>query len=160
MSKRLDEAIEEVIDAVVSALKAEITLHESEDEEAAAPLLEANLTIVRGDRSRPRPATPAIWVFPEAASIEHNPRTLAETWRLPIALVSIWKDDDPEEGYKMASSLAARARSVVIRDRSLGKRSYVQDTRSGRFEASAPWHSEGSLFAALALIEVIMLIRE
>lgn len=147
----LDVALNQIIDAVVERLGSA-----SEDEES--PLHGVN--IVRGDRSRPRPQTPALWVFAETAQPEHNPRALAETWELPIVITPIIKSDDPEDGYRQATTLAAQARSAVIAGRDLDLRDFVQDVRSGRFEASAPWHRRETLYSAVAQVRVIFTILE
>ncbi len=151
----LDEAIDEILDHI----RDEIESFTKPDNDGNT-YLEGVEAVVRGDRDRPRPHTPCIWVFPNPAECVHQPRTIAETWRFPITIAAIVKDNDPMEGKKKCNRLAARARSVVIRDRGLGKRKYVQDTRSSRFEPSGPWHSEGSLFAAVAIVEVIIVLTE
>lgn len=147
----LDEAIEAIINSIVASL-----------EGATAPggLLEGVESVVRGDRSRPRPPVPSLWVFAETANPQHNPRAIAETWHLPIVITPIVKADEPEDGYKLATELAAKARSVILKDRSLGLREYVQDTRSARFESSAPWHRRDTLYSAVAAVEVRFTIIE
>lgn len=151
MAKRLDEAFEEIMTAIKSMLEAECH---------ANGMLAGVEAVVRGDRARPKPPTPCIWVFGETANPSHNPTTIQERWSLPIVLTSIYKSDDPEVGYRKASEFAAKARSIILRDRTLGLRDFVQDTRSGRFEPSGPWHSEGQLYGAVAVVEVTFRIRE
>lgn len=148
---RLDEAFEAVVDAITNMLTAATT---------GVGLLSDVKAIIRGDRARPRPATPAVWVFAEAANPAHQPTTIQESWTLPVVLAAIVKSEDPEEGYRLASSIAARARSVVLADRTLGLRQVVQDTRSGRFEPGGPWHQEGNLYSAVAVVQVTFRIRE
>lgn len=148
---RLDEAFEAIVDAITNML---ITAT------GAGGLLADVSAVVRGDRARPRPATPSLWVFAEAANPVHQPTTIQESWTLPVVLAAIVKSEDPEEGYRLASSIAARARSVVLTDRTLGLRHVVQDTRSGRFEPGGPWHQEGNLYSAVAIIQVTFRIRE
>lgn len=148
---RLDEAFEAIIDSITNMLIVA---------SGGGGLLEGVRAVVRGDRARPRPDVPAIWVFAEMVNPEHNPTTIQESWSLPVVLAAIVKSEDPEEGYRMASSLAARARSVVLKDRTLGLRQVVQDTRSGRFEPGGPWHREGNLYSAVAVLQVTFRIRE
>lgn len=148
----LNEAIEEIITAVVNKLQAATV--------EGQPLEEVE-SVVRGDRARPRPPVPSLWVFAETAQPQHSPRTIAETWHLPIVITPVVKEsEEPEDGYKKATELAAKARSIVIKDRSLGLRAYVQDVRSGRFEPSAPWHRRETLYSAVAVILVIFTICE
>jgi len=151
----LDEAIDEIMEHIRQTIE-----DYTKPDENGDIYLEGVEAVVRGDRDRPRPKTPCIWVFPNPAECTHQPRTLAETWNFPITIAAIVKDNDPLAGKKMSNKLAARARSVVIKDRGLGKRKYVQDTRSSRFEPSGPWHSEGSMFAAVAVIEVVIVLLE
>jgi hypothetical protein len=148
---RLDEAFEAIIDSITNMLIAAC---------GGGGLLEGVRAVVRGDRARPRPDVPAVWVFAEMVNPEHNPTTIQESWSLPVVLAAIVKSEDPEEGYRMASSLAARARSVVLKERTLGLRQVVQDTRSGRFEPGGPWHREGNLYSAVAVLQVTFRIRE
>jgi hypothetical protein len=147
----LDEALEGILDAIVAALK------EATKEDG---LLEGVQTIVRGDRARPNPDQPAIWVYAMPADPDHSQRSYAELFKMDVALLAIVKDSEPEDGYKAANKFAARARSVVLKDRSLGKRKYVQDVRSGRYEPSGPTMQKDTLFAALAFVQVHFLILE
>jgi hypothetical protein len=144
--KNLDEAINDILDSIVKTLK------ESE-----------NLTgvndIVRGDRHKTKPEVPAIWVFADTATQSHA-TSLVERWVMPVILCAIIKDDDAESGYKNATQLAAKARSEVLKDRTLGLREFVQDTQSLRFEPSAPWLNQGNLYCSNAVLNVFFNIRE
>lgn len=148
---RLDEAYDAIMGAITSRL---------ESEKSGTGLLSGVTTVIRGDRARPRPATPSVWVFAETLRPGHEQTTIQESWTLPVVLAAIVKDDSPEEGYRAASSLAARARSAVLADRTLGLRTLVQDTRSDRFEPGGPWHQEGNLYSAVAVVQVTFRIRE
>ena len=148
---RLDQAINLILDAIVGAIEAEVT---------EGGLLEEVKTVIRGDKTRPKPEPPSVFVFTDVARAEASPRTLAEQWRLPVILVVTVKDDDPEGGYRLATELTAKARSVVLRDRSLGLRRFVQDTKSLRFEAGGPNSQQGSLHGAAATVEVLFTILE
>jgi hypothetical protein len=153
---RLDQAFDGIMDAVVAKLEA---ARAAATEETPAGLLADVQSIVRGDRARGRPDEPAIWVYAETANVRSRPTTIREGWELPLALVAIVKNDNPEEGYNEASRLSALARHVVLRDandrpeRTFGL-AYVQDTRSGRYEPSGPWHRDGNLFASVAVVVV------
>lgn len=115
--------------------------------------------IIRGDRARPHPRVPTIWVYPDAATPTHV-TSQQEAWTLPVMLVAVVKNDDPDKGYTAATDLAARARSVVLEGRGLESRDYVQDIVSGRFECSGPWYRDGVLFSAIAVVEVKFRILE
>ena len=148
---RLDEAFEGIITNITEMLEAETQ---------EGHLLEEIEEVVRGDRARPRPRTPSLWVFAERANPTHTPSSMQESWELPIVLTPVIKTDLPEEGYKEASELAAKARSILLKNRTLNLREVVQDTRSGRYEPSAPWHNEGQLYSAVAVVIVTFRIRE
>lgn len=149
--KKLYEAIEEIIDSIVAMINAET---------GTGKILEGIAEVVRGDRHKTKPDVPAIWIFADIATITHPPMALAEKWTMPIILSAIVKEDDTETGYKKATEYAARARTVILKDRTLGLREFVQDTQSSRFEPSAPWLRQGNLFAANAVINVIFTILE
>jgi len=147
----LADAIEGVLDGIISLLSAQKT---------PTGRLPGVSQIVRGDRARPNPIIPAIWVYPDAMTPSNANVTLQEQWVMPILLVSVIKNANPELGYKEATSLAATARSIILKDRTLGSRPYVQDTESGRFEPSGPWYRDGQLFSAVAVVEVTFRILE
>lgn len=149
--KKLYDAIDEIIDSIYNTLK---------DEIGEGKLLEGINELVIGDRHKTKPAVPAIWIFAETASIAHPPMALGEKWTLPIILSAIIKEDDAELGYREATKYAAKARSVILKNRTLGLRDFVQDTQSSRFEPSAPWLRQGNLFAANAVLNVIFTILE
>lgn len=148
---RLDEAVNMILDSIVSII-------ESETDKGG--LLKEIKTVVRGDKTRPKPQTPSVFIFTDIARASHETRTLAEQWRLPIIFVVTVKDDDPEKGYKKCTELTAKVRSAVLQDRSLGLRNFVQDTRSVSFEAGGPNNQKGSLFGAAATVEVLFTILE
>jgi len=152
----LDESFEAIMDSVIRKLEAE---------QAPGKTLSGVKKIIRGDRSEPTPYTPCIWVFGETATPDDNYTTLQERWTQPIALVSVVSNYDTDEGYREATKLAALARSVVIKQRRLSDKDgnplqMVQDIKSARFEPSAPWHKQGNLFSAVAVVDVIFRVME
>lgn len=149
---KLDEAIEGILDGVIDALEAA----RAEDGELEGMVN----TVVRGDKSRPAPIPPTIWVRGMPMTCDHSQRSYAEKWTFDILILGIVKNNDPEQAYREANELTAKARSVVLKDRSLGKRKYVQDVRSLRFEPSGPETGNESLSAAAATIQVHFVILE
>jgi len=149
--KDLASAIKDILDSIKSIL-------ESATEEGE--LLEGVKEVVRGDRVRPRPEPPTIWIFTDEAVAIHPPMSLAEKWSLPIVLSAVYKTDDPDTGYMEATSLAAKARSVILKDRTLGLRNFIQDVQSVRFDPSGPHFNEGQLYGAAATVNVIFTIFE
>ncbi len=148
---RLDEAFEAIMDNALAKLQAE---------QVEGGLLAEVTTIVRGDRARPSPPTPSLWLFGEQATPSHEPTTIQESWMLPLLITPVYQSIDPEVGYRKASEIAAKGRSILLADRTLGLRELVQDVRSGRFEPSAPWHNQGNLYSAVAVLQVTFRIRE
>lgn len=149
-TKRLDQAIKEIIDSIEATLKVAT---------GKGKALEDIKEVVKGERHRTKPPVPALWIFTEIATIEHS-SALVERWTLPVIISAILKENDPEAGYEKAREYAAKARSEVLADRTLGLREFVQDVQSNRFEAGGPWLREGTLFAANAVISVMFRIKE
>ena len=148
---RLDEALNGILEASADLLR-----------EAAVVkgLLEGVTTVVRGDRARPTPRPPSIWIYPEGATPNHRAMSIREEWDLSLILVAQVQNDNPDEGYQQVTALAAKARSVMLRDRTLGMPELVRDVKSGRFEPSGPWHREGNMFGAGAVVVVTFITNE
>lgn len=149
-AKRLDEAIKEIIESIDNTLKSATG--------NGKPLKDIK-EVVKGERHKTKPSVPALWIFTETATIEHA-SALVEQWTLPVIISAIVKENDPGAGYEKAGEYAAKARSEVLSDRTLGLREFVQDVQSNRFEAGGPWLREGTLFAANAVISVMFRIKE
>ena len=137
---RLDEAIEAILDAMVAAVTAAAASHGNP--------LSSLRSVVRGDRARPLPELPSLWIVPEPASNTHvataGGRGIAETWTMPVRLAALIKSDDPLTAGRECVRLAALARSEVLRDRQLGL-PYVADVTSTAFDAAPPRPAENSL---------------
>lgn len=130
---RLDEAIDAIIEAFNTLLTAEIK---------TGGLLEGVTSITRGDKARTTPHPPCLWVWYDTATPDTYAVSRAEVWNIPVTVVSVVKDSDPEAGYSAATTLASKARSAVLKDRSLGRLAYVQDVKSGRFTPSSPFYRD------------------
>lgn len=124
---RLDEAFLAILTTYESKLN---------DARLSGGLLEDVNTIIRADQTRPKPLTPAVWIFPKPA-MQTQKLSLTESWDLPVQLVAIVKEKDPLIGYNKAFMLASRARSVILETRNLGL-GYVRDTLSQSFEPGSP----------------------
>lgn len=122
---RFDEAYEGIINAYNDCLEAA---------KVEGALLEDVKTVIRGDRTRPTPKPPAIWIFP-MTSLNNQTMALSEDWTLPVQLIAVVKSNDPIKGYYESFKLASKARSVILKDRNLGLE-YVRDTISNSFEAT------------------------
>lgn len=111
-------------------------------------------SIVLGDRARPRPDLPSLWIFTGPALNDHTTHGLAETWRMPVHLVVLVNEDLPEDGYRLAADLAARARKLILEDRRLGL-DYVADVVSTRFEPSREQQLDHlTIYASAATVTV------
>jgi len=102
------------IDQIYTAMQEVIDTELGEGNE-----LETVKTVVLGDRATPAPRTPALWLFPQAATNDGTTFGLRETWTMPLSIVSLIVNTKPEEGYREANALAAQARKVVLSNRSL-----------------------------------------
>lgn len=135
------DAFEDIVDAYDSILKAEIK---------TGGLLENVKTIVRGDRTRPNPTPPSIWIFPQTG-LNNQTMSIKEDWELPVQLVAIVKDTDPIQGYYNSFKLAANARSAILKNRKLGVEC-VRDTVSKSFNATQAPNNRKNLYAHFALL--------
>lgn len=102
----LDEMVEDILDGIADALSAAA-------EETGGGLDEV-AAVVRGDRARPMPELPALWVVAQSAMYEVSEYGDDETWSMDVALAALVKSDDAEEGARTARVLAARARKVAL----------------------------------------------
>ncbi len=149
---RLDEAIDAITDAINAQLQAEVR---------TGGLLAGVTSITRGDKARGTPYPPCLWVWTDTATPENHSLTRAELWEIPVTIVSVVKDSDPEAGYAEATTLAAKARSAILLDRSLGNLPYIQDVRSGRFTPSSPFYRDDkSQCSAAAELLVKFIVME
>jgi hypothetical protein len=121
----------DAVEAILEGLRQRL-----DDATAPAGRLAGIAAVVRGDRARPMPANPSLWIVPEPATADHTTHGLAEAWTLPITLAALVSNDDPEEGGKDCVRYAALARQEALRGRDLGL-AYVADIVSTRFDAAA-----------------------
>jgi hypothetical protein len=116
--------------------------------------------IVRGDRSRPEPKPPCIWVFANPATPANSSTSLQEQWQMNFNLTGVFHTNDEEEGYRQATKLSSLARTALLQDRTLGKPELIRDVKSGEFVPAASWTRKGNVFASSAVIEVTFLTFE
>ncbi|GLB58675.1 hypothetical protein [Cytobacillus sp. NCCP-133] len=131
-------ALEEIQEKIKSILEQE-TLPEG--------YLQDVETVIRGDRARPKPATPVIWLFTNSVSPEGKTLGLTQDNGFSITLSVVYKNDDPSKGFSMASDIALRAREVILRDRKLGL-DYVSDIKDINTTLSNPAMANGNLYNA------------
>jgi hypothetical protein len=130
---RLDQALDGITGAVQTLLEAEVK---------SGGLLEGVTSITRGDKARGNPYPPCLWVWIDTANPDTYTVTRSELWEIPVTIVSVVKDSDPESGYAAATTLAAKARSTILCERDLGGLAYVREVKSGRFTPSSPYYRD------------------
>lgn len=146
---RFDEAYEEILYAYNKIL--------TEATEQGG-LLEGVKSIIRGDRSRPTPKAPAIWIFPQT-SVQNQTMSIKEDWDLPIQLIAIVKNTDPVLGYYESFKLASKARSVILQNRKLGLK-FVSDTISKSFSPTDAPNNRKNLYAHYSLLNTRFYVLE
>ncbi|MFP4635914.1 MAG: hypothetical protein ACLFRD_08635 [Nitriliruptoraceae bacterium] len=146
---RLDQALSQILDHVGDLL----------DTARNDGLLTDLRAIVRGERSRVRPDPPYLWVMVGAATCT-DARALHESWQVALMLNAFVHSEDPEEGWMDAMFKAARARSVVLRDRTFGSDlPFVEDAQSaelgplGQFTAGRRFGAYARINVRFALVE-------
>lgn len=142
---RLDQAVEQILDAVASAV-------------ASDPRLAEVRTVVRGDRARPMPQLPAVWVVPEPGTQAAETYGAEESWTLPVSLAALVRADDPERGGRDAARLAALARSAVLAVPRLGL-PFVVEVRSTRIDLAARSERNQNLFWADVTVQVSFVVE-
>lgn len=98
----LDTSIEAIIDAVVEAIEAE----------TQGGLLSDVKSVVRGDRARPMPELPSVWVVPQAAQ-QQSTSYGEDTWRLPLSIAALVKGDDPAAAGRQSQRISALAQRAA-----------------------------------------------
>lgn len=145
---RFDQALTQVVDTAHGRLTAALD---------PGGLLETATAVVKGDRARARPDPPYLWVTVGAGTATHA-RALHETWEVALMLAAFVRSEQPEDGWVEAFVLAARARSVVLADRTLGL-GFVEDTQSaelgplGQFTSTRKFGAFARLNVRLSLVE-------
>lgn len=142
----LATSIEGILGAIVSALEAASVID--------GPL-DGIKTVVRGERARPQPAMPAVWVVPEQASFRQESYG-TETWALPVILAALVKGTNPDTTAQLSQVFAAKARGVALAARPTSETGIaVTDVISQTFDPQAhSSESNRSLFWTEATILV------
>lgn len=121
---------------------------------------DAGMDAVRGDKARPLPKRPAVWVVAEPA-ICTSGYGEEEEWQMPVSLAGLAQAQNPEEGAAASVELAANARrAIVLAPRDLGVEGVI-DTTSTQFNATARTSERNrTLFWAEAQVMVRFEVRE
>lgn len=129
------------------------------DATAPGSLLEGITEVVRGDRARRRPNAPYLWVAVGTAMADQA-HANHETWTVPLLLNAFVASEEPQDAWLEAHMYAARARSVVLADRTLGDElGFVGDTTSaelgplGQFTQRRQFGAYARLNTLIAIVE-------
>lgn len=146
----LDQAVEDILTEIVESITAET--------DATGSLSEV-VSVVRGDRARPMPALPAVWVVPQSAKFVQAEFGEQEEWFMPVSIAALVKDDNPDTGGRLAQSITARARAAALNSRPAGVA--VIDVRSDTFDPTARSSEQNrTLFWTEATIRVTFTVDE
>jgi hypothetical protein len=156
-SKTLEQAIDDIMEAIETTLKNAINVDGGK--------LHDVKSLIMGGKTSQSPKTPGLWVGQgEARLVPEDSYLKTECWAMEIAVVSVIYNTDQYQGEKDANSLAARAKSVLIADRTLGfdHGTFFSDIRSSRFIGSNPEFitKSGNLFSAIYTCEVYFTVIE
>lgn len=154
-NKDLADAIEDIRDAIESTLKAEINID--------GGTLSDVKTLVIGNKTSAKPVTPTIWVFFNPA-IPRSETTMlqCETWEMDIVVIGVVYNMVQDEGYTEANKLTARAKKVLLADRTLGfgHGTFFNDIKSKSFDGNNPYFNQGNYFTAAFTGTVVFAVRE
>lgn len=148
----LDDAINHIEDKIEELLN---------KEKIKGGLLEEAKEISIDYKVKNKPKPPSVFItFGEATNTQSH-SSLREYWTIPIHLIAVSKNSDINLGRRQATRLTSRARSILLKDRSLGL-GFVMDVQSNTFNKEAVEYetSTGLFFASEVVINVMFWISE
>jgi hypothetical protein len=146
----LAESTDAILDAMVDAVRAETQ---------PGGLLEGVKAVVNGDRERPMPKLPAIWVIPQLATFAQETFGDEETWSMLVSIAALVKSDDPATGSRLALEYSSRARRPVLAVRPASVA--ITDIRSETFDPAARSSEQNrNLFWTDATVRVVFTVLE
>ena len=153
--KTLEDAIEDILNKIEKKLSDAIT--------EGAKLADVK-SLVIGMKTSQKPEAPAIWVMAGETVIDPTTQTtLWEKWNMDIVIIGVVHDSvDGKEGYKEANRLTARAKNVLLADRTLGfgHGTFFQDIKSKRFDGNNPYFQNGNYYSAVFTLTTVFTVRE
>jgi len=153
--KTLEDAIEDIFDKIEEKL--------SDARTEGAKLADVN-SLVIGMKTSQKPETPAIWVMAGETTIDPTTQTtLWEKWNMDLVIIGVvYNAIDGKEGYKEANRLTARAKNVLLADRTLGfgHGTFFQDIKSRRFDGNNPYFQNGNYYSAVFTLTTVFTVRE
>lgn len=147
----LDVSVELIIDMIVQAIMGE----------TGGGTLSDVVTVVRGDRARPMPVLPAVWIVPQPAQMDRMTYD-DETWVMPISIAALVKGDDPADAGRDSQRITALARSAALSVKLLGIPGVsLVDIVSVSFDPTARSNERNrTLFWTEAVINVTFTVTE
>ncbi len=155
VDKTLESAIDDIMLAIETTLKAEINVDGGKLSDVKSLFI--------GDRGSQSPKTPGLWVGQgDARIIPEGEYLKTECWAMEIGVVSVIYNTNQYQGYKDANNLTSRAKRVLLADRTLGfgAGTFFGDIRSLSFRGSNPEFRTGNLFSAVYTCQVYFTVIE
>ena len=154
-TKTLESAIENILEKIEKKLNEEVR---------DSGILEDVKTLIVGGKTSIKPEAPAIWVMLGDTAIEPTTKlTIWESWSMDIMIAGVtYNSNDSKEGYKEANNLVARAKRVLLKDRTLGfgHGTFFQDIKSKSFDGNNPYFKNGNYYSAIFTLTTVFTVRE
>ena len=154
-TKTLESAIENILEKIEEKLNEEVR---------DSGILEDVKTLIVGGKTSIKPEAPAIWVMLGDTAIEPTTKlTIWESWSMDIMIAGVtYNSNDSKEGYKEANNLVARAKRVLLKDRTLGfgHGTFFQDIKSKSFDGNNPYFKNGNYYSAIFTLTTVFTVRE
>ena len=150
----LSTSVEAIIDAIVSEVEDLVA-------EVGSPIGDVK-SVVRGDRARPMPELPSVWVVPQPARMDQATYD-DETWALPVSVAALVKGDKPAEAGSASQRIAAIARRAALHAREAANAggAKVTDIVSTSFDPTARSSERNrTLFWTEAVVTVTFTVDE
>ena len=103
----LGTSLETILDVMVQAVQ------DAVDGSGSTDPLNRVKSVVRGDRARPMPALPSVWIVPQPAQWKQADYG-EEFWEFPVNVAALVKGDSPATAGPLSQTIAAAARAAVL----------------------------------------------
>lgn len=150
----LAESVEAITDAIVAAVQAMVA-------EGGSPIADVK-SVVRGDRARPMPDLPSVWIVPDTAQMEQATYG-EETWSLPVSVAALVQGDTPATAGRDSQRIAAHARRAALHAKEAAQTAgaEVTDIVSESFDPTARTSERNRLlFWSEAVVRVTFTVIE
>lgn len=154
MTIELAVSVEAITDAIVASVEALVA-------EPSSPIADVK-SVVRGDRARPMPDLPSVWVVPGVAQMEQATYD-DETWSLPVSIAALVQGDTPESAGRDSQRIAAHARRAALHAKAAAQAdgAAITDIVSTSFDPTARTSERNrTLFWSEAVVTVTFTVDE